>query len=331
MLVGHNGTRSDLRAEHITALKVFDSGMAGNDQVVWAITSFYNPVRYKRRLSNYHFFRTNLCVPLVTVELSFDGNFELNKSDADTLIQISGGAVLWQKERLLNLALRAVPQAVDRVAWIDCDLILRRPDWVEEAKRQLDNFSVVQLFSDAIHLKSEDISSSEPGKHDSVPGIVGLSDARQVILLKSNLNYYQSGFAWAARRELLEQHSFYDAAIVGGGDCMMLGAAYGRYDGIAERFLLNKIRRRHYFDWAIPFHKSVGERIGHIAGTLYHLAHGELRNRRYGDRHAMLAGFDFDPDVDLRVGPHGAWEWARPRPDLESFLKNYFVARDEDA
>jgi len=50
------------------------------------------------------------------VELSFDGRFELTDDDADILVQLSGGAVLWQKERLLNLALNAVPSAVKNVA-----------------------------------------------------------------------------------------------------------------------------------------------------------------------------------------------------------------------
>ena len=36
------------------------------------------------------------------MELSFDGEFELEEKDADILIQLSGGAVLWQKERLLK-------------------------------------------------------------------------------------------------------------------------------------------------------------------------------------------------------------------------------------
>ena len=82
----------------------------------------------------------------MTVELSFDGRFELVGSDAEILIQLSGGAVLWQKERLLNLALKAVPSGVEKIAWLDCDVILERTDWVEEAKKQLDEFNVIQLF-----------------------------------------------------------------------------------------------------------------------------------------------------------------------------------------
>jgi hypothetical protein len=300
---------------------------------VWAITSYYNPVRYSRRLSNYHVFRANLHVPLVTVELSFDGRFDLNRNDADILIQIAGGAILWQKERLLNVALRAVPAEVDCIAWVDSDLILDRPDWVEEANRQLGTFNVVQLFSDAIHLNLEDYRSTgvDVSNHESVPGIVGLSDAKKLITVQSDLNYYQSGFAWAAKRQLLEEHNFYDAAIVGGGDCMMVAAVLGQFDGISQRFLLNEMRRRHYLEWAIPFHDSVAERIAQVPGTVYHLSHGDLKNRKYGERHFSLAAFNFDPNLDLRVGTQGAWEWARPKPELEAFLLAYFVGRAEDS
>jgi hypothetical protein len=50
-------------------------------------------------------FRANLGAPLVTVELSFYGRFELTDQDADVLIQLSGGACSG-KERLLNPLLK---------------------------------------------------------------------------------------------------------------------------------------------------------------------------------------------------------------------------------
>jgi hypothetical protein len=62
--------------------------MGQGNHAVWAITSYYNPARFKRRLPNYRIFRANLGVPLVTVELSFDGHFELTEKDADVLVQI---------------------------------------------------------------------------------------------------------------------------------------------------------------------------------------------------------------------------------------------------
>lgn len=301
---------------------------------MWAITSYYNPVRYKRRLSNYRLFRANLAVPLVTVELSFDGEFELERKDADNLIQISGGAVLWQKERLLNLALNAVPSGTKNVAWFDCDTILKRADWVEEAKKRLDKLDVVQLFSDIEDI-GPDQYEKQPGLqngHSTVPGIASLPNGRE-LLFKANLGtvpMYHEGLAWAANRRLLENHGFYDAGIVGGGDSLMTAAMYGRYDGSIRFFLLDAPRRKHYLRWAISFHESVAGCVGYVPGTIYHLAHGSRKNRRYEDRHASLASFKFDPDADIRIGANGAWHWARRRPELESFLMNYFIDRAED-
>ena len=302
---------------------------------MWAITSYYNPVRYRRRLSNYRIFRANLGVPLVTVELSFDGRFDLADQDADILIQLSGGAVLWQKERLLNLAVKAVPAGVKNVAWFDCDVVLKRADWTNEAQRQLDEFNVVQLFSDVIHLECEDHEKNAANGNGQapVPGVASLSNAPELLSvekLTAKKVRFNPGLAWAANRTLIEDHGFYDAAIVGGGDSLMAYAMYGRPAVLVKRFRLGAARERHYLKWAVPFHKSVAERIGHVSGTIGHLRHGDAENRAYFDRQEWLAGFDFDPDVDLRIGANGAWHWARPRPDLEEFLRRYFVSRAED-
>ena len=288
-------------------------------------------------------FRANLGVPLVTVELSFNGCFELTDQDADILIQLSGGAVLWQKERLLNLALKAVPSNVPTIAWLDCDVILERSDWVDEVKSQLGEFKVVQLFSEAVHVSSEDYEtkSDHCNGHASVPSIVSLSNAHELMSLgRQEQEYlkfvskkeeiYKLGLAWAANRALLEDHGFYDASSVGSGDRLMVSAMYGRFEDSTKLFLFNGTHQQHYLRWAVPFHKSVAERIGHLSGTIYHLKHGELKNRRYLARHEQLAGFGFDPDSDIRIGANGAWQWARPRPDLEEFLRNYFISRDED-
>jgi hypothetical protein len=72
---------------------------------LWAITSYFNPMSYQRRRANYRLFRERLNVPLVTVELAYGRDFELSDGDADILVQLRARDILWQKERLLNLAL----------------------------------------------------------------------------------------------------------------------------------------------------------------------------------------------------------------------------------
>ena len=57
-------------------------GTAGG---LWAITSYFNPMGYRRRLENYRIFREHLQVPLLTVELGYGRALDLNHGDADIL------------------------------------------------------------------------------------------------------------------------------------------------------------------------------------------------------------------------------------------------------
>jgi hypothetical protein len=269
------------------------------------------------------------------VELSFNGAFELEKKDADVLIQISGAALLWQKERLLNLALNAVPKEVEYFAWLDCDVILKREDWAVEAEKQLHDLNVVQLFSEAVFINSADDIKMGPVRdgYTFVPSLISQADAKDLIAVGSTIEKkvvrYTPGFAWAAKRCIFADHGFYDAEIVGSGDSLMAAALLGQHDSISRRYSFNDPRRRHYFKWAIPFNNSVARRIGYVAGTVFHLKHGEVEKRGYVERQKGFATFDFDPDIDLAVGRNGAWQWARPRPDLEDFFKSYFISRAE--
>jgi hypothetical protein len=96
---------------------------------LWAITSYFNPVGYRRRLQNYRLFRQRFPVPLVTAELTFGDGFELSADDADILVQLKSRDVLWQKERLLEIALQAVPASCRKVMWVDCDVVFEGDDW----------------------------------------------------------------------------------------------------------------------------------------------------------------------------------------------------------
>ncbi len=303
---------------------------------MWATTSYYNPAHYKRRLTTYKGFREKLGIPLVTVELSFDGRFELTEKDADVLIQVSGGAVLWQKERLLNVARKSVPPHVKNIAWIDCDLIFERTDWANEAEEKLEKFNLVQLFSDIVDLNQQHELTIDcraaPASGQGVAGLVSRKQIEAAALLEQVAQARSKcvGFAWAARREILEKHGLYDAMVVGGGVRALAAAMYGQFETLIKVYQLNNARRDHYLKWARPYHQAVGESIGYVDGRLYHLWHGDAKDRKYSERHRWFANFDFDPDVDLVVGANGAWQWARPRPDLEEFFGNYFMGRAED-
>ncbi len=240
---------------------------------MWAITSYFNPARYKRRLANYKKFRANLGTPLVTVELSFDGTFELTKEDADILIQIEGGAVLWQKERLLNVALRAVPADERFIAWLDCDIIFGESNWVNLAEQSLAAHNAVQLFSDVLNLGIDDTG---PARGDETRPATGHSFVKQLganpegafaeNLRIKDATAINRGLAWAARREIIDRHGFYDVVIAGKSDRAMAFGMYGRFDKFLSAIDCNEDQEQHYLKWALPFDESIQRRIGHLPG-----------------------------------------------------------------
>src|SRR5215208_1723669 len=136
-------------------------------QPLWAITSYFNPMRYGRRLANYRTFREHLAVPLLTVELSYAAEeFDLREGEADILIQLSGRDVLWQKERLLNVGLEALPSECTKVVWLDCDVIFGADDWSREVSGLLDEFPLVQAFS-RVHYLPRDLGPGELSPADA--------------------------------------------------------------------------------------------------------------------------------------------------------------------
>jgi hypothetical protein len=118
--------------------------------------------------------------------------------------------------------------------------------------------------------------------------------------------------------------------IAGSGDTSMFHAMCGQFEHEVQRRLLNRARQEHYLKWARPFYRTIGGKVRHVSGRIYHLWHGKIINRKYISRTRLMASFDFDPDVDLKIGANGAWQWARPRPDLEDFLRKLFLSRAED-
>lgn len=304
---------------------------------LWAITSYFafdEPVGTRRRLHAYRRFRESLAIPLLTVELAGDGRFDLGPADAEILVQRSGGSVVWQKERLLNIALDALPPECEAVVWLDSDIAFGREDWPEAALDALDDHALVQPFHH-VHLMAED---ETPGTHRPTPEtsrrcVVSLWQAGELpddsfVRQGSSLRYrYNPGIAWVARRSLLERSRFYDAMIMGSGDKAMFSAACGRSADAALAFHMGPEQRRHYLSWAEPFAAAVRGRFGYLEGEVYHYWHGDIARRRYSSRYLDFDRFDFAPDADLEISDQGVWRWTGRNPSIETLVAEYFEHR----
>lgn len=315
---------------------------------MWGVVSLFNPAGYKNKLENFRIFSENVRrqgLPLLVVECAFeDGGFEVPRELCDRLVHRRTSTVLWQKERLLNIALEHLPSACDKVAWVDADVIFENDGWVKETARLLETYRVVQPFQTAHWLK--------PGRRR--PGRIRWKSAQgpkdggwmrsmgyQMTLnddWRTSFQNYHShghvGFAWAIRRELIQRHGFYDAQVLGNGDFVMAHAMYGNEDfwngNHWQRHRLTKNMLRHMEAWGRPFFQDVQGSVSYVPGRLFHLWHGSQDDRLYNQRLDVLKKCDFDPATDMVLEEGGCWAWATDRAELREWSKNYFRVRKEE-
>lgn len=303
------------------------TGSADPRQPLWAITAYFNPMRSRRRLANYRVFRARLGAPLVAVELAYGTDVELGDGDAEILVRLRGRDVMWQKERLLNIALRRLPRSCRQVAWLDCDVVFDDPGWAARLSALLERRPLVQAFRAVRHLAADGagVEFTQSGVLARVAEVGLEALASRVPTGPGSTN---KGLAWAARREILERHGLYDACIVGGGDMGLAAALLGRFD-VATR-TMNAPQAAHYLRWARPLHDALRDQTAALDAGIAHLWHGDVRHRRYRERHEGLAEHHFDPATDIALDPHGAWRWATDKPAMHAYVRDYFASRQED-
>jgi len=305
---------------------------------LWAVTCYWNAAGFARRLKNYRTFRENLNAPLLTVELSFSDEFELASLDADMLIQIKGGSVLWQKERLLNIAAQALPDSCENVAWLDSDVLFDKRDWSSRANKALRHNKLVQLFDRAGALRKGERSA---GVCDTAVGGLVESTLSAAIAgreVASGLRYPKywslgqtaNGLAWAARREFFDAVALYDACILGSGDRALVCAALGVPELVRSALSLSSAHARHYLSWASRFSEWVDSSYACLAGTIFHLWHGHPKKRRLEDRYQGLRPFQFDPHRDIARDSNHVWAWATEKKAMHEYISRYFFSRMED-
>lgn len=307
---------------------------------LWAITAYFNPMHWRRRCENYRQFRRSLSLPLVAVELGYDGQFDLAPGDAEILIQRSSRDVMWQKERLLNMALAAAPPEVEKVVAVDCDVIFGRPDVWPALSRALDDTPLLQPFSRIYYLPPDhplDFAVMEltrtPALGFSWLKSNGRTTAELCNPVWSNpgddppVSY---GLAWAFRRELFADRGLYDAWVVGGGTRAHCFGAAGMWRECAEAMRFTPPMRDHFRAWTEGFHAAVRNEWACLPGPVAHLWHGSIAARKHRQRYVDFARFDFDPAVDLALEGE-AWRWNSDKPQMHAYVRDYFAGRREDS
>lgn len=229
-------------------------------------------------------------------------------------VQANENQMLFQKECMLNMAEKLVPEHFQKIAWLDADIMFSNQNWCSETSLLLDHFSFVQPFEQAVWT---DMDGAELFRKPST------------MRMRGGLPMHSHpGFAMSARRALWrELDGLFEHLIVGNGD---VGIATAILDmELPPTQTYSDELLRHYQAWrskVTAFAKRSGASF--TRGVIWHEWHGSLSNRRYVERNKSL--LNMRPDYVVR-GKNGLLEWSNKAPEgLKNYVSEYFSLRDED-
>jgi hypothetical protein len=302
----------------------------------WAVTTFFNPAKFKSLLQNYYIFADKLRqqgVNLMTVECAF-GDDEFEIPEGPNVLRLRSQSVMWQKERLINYGVSQLPPDCKYFAWLDCDIIFTNDQWAEIAVQKLQTADVLQVYKKVIYLPQGHEVFNGRDKLMMVQGIVWQKMIHKNWLDRrraKQLPFSAPGFGWAARRDFFhcpELNGIYDKNIIGSGDTFLVDCYFDSWDihGFAQKF--TDPMKQHMMDWAAKL-KAKKPVLDYLPVDIWHLWHGSLKNRKYMDRHDVVLKYNYDPEGDI-VLYGNTYEWASDKPEFHEDIRQYFYSRKED-
>jgi hypothetical protein len=308
----------------------------GHEETI-IISCHFNPMGSPYRLKVFNQFHNTIKhLPHHIVECVIgDGKPELKGHQKQETIYTQ--SLLWHKEALLNRIVENLPPKYKYVLWVDADVLFTNKNWVAEAAEKLStDYRVVQLFGHCVHLEKDEIKPSFD--FDSEKVFVGTAPMRHpkvwrgfaanYVLNSSRANsinydvHGHVGFAWGARREVLERVPLYDKALIGGADHIFAHAAVGQipHSCIEKAF---KADLDGVLDWSDQLFEVTKGSLGYVSGDLYHLWHGDIDRRQYLKR---IQDFTAMSRAITKKDANGLYVAEKE----SGYIKEYFKNREVD-
>jgi len=210
-----------------------------------------------------------------------------------SIARVNTKDLLWHKEALLNGIIKTLPKKFKYVFWLDTDVLFTNNDWLIQGVEELKYNNIIQPFEYCIHLEEGETKPSFDvafeRKFVSNPAIRHQSIWRSFCAnhrttdFSDDTNYDKHGhvgFAWGARREILDSMPLYDKALIGGADHIIAHASAGQ---IGHSCLMKSFTEDidAVNEWCEDFDLLINGKISYVKGDLYHLWHGDVAKRQY--------------------------------------------------
>lgn len=254
--------------------------------------------------------------------------------------RVTTESLLFHKEALLNKVIAELPVKFQYVFWLDTDILFTNPNWMAQGVEALQTVNLIQPFSYCVHLKRNELKPSfNPDDFRTVaddpkkrrPEMWRSFCARRYHCSRYNLSPAQAqndnydihghvGFAWGARREIVDKVHLYDRALIGGADHIVAhaGALQVPCSCISRSFTLD---HEDVEEWSQDFGAAVEGKMGYVEGDLYHIWHGDIKDREYLKR---IREFATEIAFITRRDRNGLWIYEGNNP----YMKRYYRHRE---
>lgn len=311
---------------------------------LWVVACYYNAHGDRNRERNAKVFARNLKrqgVPLLMVELCSSADAPgLPQHLFTKYVRVLHTDELWCKEALLNHGIaHHLPRACSKIAWVDADVVFLDDWWHTRTAKLLDTHPVVQPF-DAFGFLS-DAETATPRRriepHRYLPSFAHTAATQGAV---KEFRYAHPGYAWAARRDVLEQMGgLYTNAVLGLADVVMgfafaakrpsdVDASWSYPDvklfmGNWNDAMVEDCKRWQHAAQAVV-RGNLGAPCAQVA--VHHLWHGTIESRRYNKIGKLIP--TFDPAAHVAIDVDGLLHWTAECPDaVRDTVKRYFKSR----
>jgi len=313
-------------------LKTFFSRPDRVNDKLFVVTPIFNAMRSRKLWSLYQDFRKRVHEAgaiLITVECAFgDRDFVVTQADDPYDVQVRTQHVLWLKENLIRIGVSRLPLGWRYLTWCDADMVLVRDDWADEVIHQLQDYPILQIYSQFQDL-DPDCEVNGPLHRSFMNCHMNGGPSPQGCYPYGPGPHGTPGLAWACTREAWDAlGGIPDTGILGSGDYYLANALVGRLDKVLRKDFHPRYRE------SVLIYQDRAERyirgdVGLLKGLALHYFHGAKSKRGYGTRDEILVRNQFRPDLDLKVDWQGVFQLTDRSAQLKNEIRQYFRSRCE--
>lgn len=282
--------------------------------MIKCICAYFNFTNNQLRKNHYIEFRKNFKYPITTIEVALDKSLFFIEDSIRILANDNN--ILWQKERLFNIALQHIPENFTKIVWVDTDIIFLNDNWLIDLEKILDEYTIAQPF--------EYVFETEGNNHC-------LNNYSYSKCLKDHLDqgsdipiFAAMGLCWGFNRNILA-NGFYDRHILGSNDALQLLSVMGDY---LNSQVINTYPKALVKDWLYYCRQMpplIKYNVGYCKGKIQHLYHGNMYKRGYHTREKLLSQYQYDPKKHIELDTNHLYRITEP--NLQQSIIRYFDER----